>query len=358
MTDQPIPSAAPPARDDALDATRTFAIWLMVACHVARLAPKDERSGLFTGALLVEPLCQSLFMAMVGCSLVFSLRASDARGRTGWAGRQLRRAGELYGIGLLLYAAQWGWQWPWTLFSNGILLTIAEAMLLFVPLVLLRGGIAPAAGFTAALGLASWGLEAGGHFHLVLNSGNGSILPYSALTGFGVVCGLLLLDHGPRARALFLGLLSMGGAAVLWQAPFTELLSAPMGRRYTPAHFNAAGSGPEQLWLLATGGGLRKLKLWYYSYSAFLVPLMMAMCAWIYALSVLAAPLFRRIRPVWIVGRHSLGVYVLHLVVIALLSVAGGGKLDGGMLPYCLAGVAACCYGYAWLKERGASPGR
>ena len=59
-------------------------------------------------------------------------------------------------------------------------------------------------------------------------------------------------------------------------------------------------------------------------------------------------------------GLHALHqwVYVLHLVLIALLSLAGGGKLDGGLLPYCLAGVAAVCYVYAWRKERAASRGR
>jgi hypothetical protein len=350
MTAESTTTAVAPARDDALDATRTFAIWLMVACHVARLAPKAARPEFFKGALLIEPLCQSLFMAMVGCSLVYSLRSSDTRGRKGWGMRQVRRAGELYAIGLVLYAAQWGWQWPWTLFSNGILLTIAEAMLLFVPVVLLRRGVPSTLLLTAALALLSWGLEAGGIFHLVLNSGNGSVLPYSALTGFGVVCALLLTDHGLKARLAFLGFLTVLAAAVLWQAPFSELLSAPMGRRYTPAVFHAAGSGPEQLWLLATGGELRVRKLWYYSYSSFLVPLMMAMCAWIYAISALAAPLFRRIRPLWLVGRHSLGVYILHLVLIAVLSIAGGGALDASWLPFCFVGVLGCCYGYAAAK--------
>ena len=50
-------------------------------------------------SLDVEPLCQSLFMTMVGVSLLYSLQITKKPDL--WRGKQLRRAGELYCIGFV-----------------------------------------------------------------------------------------------------------------------------------------------------------------------------------------------------------------------------------------------------------------
>ena len=193
-----------PSRDAALDATRTIAIVLMIACHVARLIPKffyrittapqyefiglkktfanantnggrtlneNELSALLENAssaeaksifsaidssgngmityrefydgmdksllrpfwqqfsLDIEPLCQGLFLSMVGVSLVYSMRIAKKKGETAWGGRQLRRAIELYIIGMVFFLVQFGWQWPWTLIGHGILLTISMSFI-------------------------------------------------------------------------------------------------------------------------------------------------------------------------------------------------------------------------------------
>ena len=209
------------SRDHALDATRTFAIWMMVACHVARLMnkkgfqfgttqetysnlrktfarldvdsskslSKEEFGALFPhetketvaslfntcdtsqsdlltykeffyGAdkvqirpewmqfsLDIEPLCQALFMSMVGISLLYSLdyfvtkhalkNEQTPIGNT-WRNKQWHRAAELYGIGFIFFIFQYGIQWPWMFIGHGILLSISSAIILCTLLVMTK----------------------------------------------------------------------------------------------------------------------------------------------------------------------------------------------------------------------------
>ena len=52
-------------------------------------------------SLDIEPLCQALFMTMVGVSMLYSLKLTRKPDR--WNRSQLRRAGELYAIGFVFF---------------------------------------------------------------------------------------------------------------------------------------------------------------------------------------------------------------------------------------------------------------
>lgn len=349
-----------PRRDAALDATRTFAIWLMVACHVARLIKKSIRPDWLQLAMLIEPLCQALFMAMVGVSLVYSLRVADHRGETGWWKRQVRRVGELYVIGFIMFFAKRGWQWPWSVTSSGILTAIGEAMLLFLPPVLLarknpKLGMALGVGSVLLLAAADYGLDASGTRLLVLNAGNGSILPYSILTGFGMLSAYVLLDGGKAAKAALAAALVVAAGVTLRRYGLEEVFDKPIGRVSTPAQFEIATNGIVQLYKMATGGELKDYEASYYNFRPALTPLLMAMCGGIYAFFRLLKPVTDRLGPLWIVGRHSLGVYVLHLVLVALAVVIAGKNRalnDPLQVQAGFVVILGLCYGYAWWKER------
>ncbi len=354
------PPLALPRRDTALDATRTFAIWLMVACHVARLVSKSKRPEWLELAMLIEPLCQALFMAMVGVSLVYSLRMADHRGETGWAGRQVERVLQLYVIGFVMFFAKRGWQWPWSVTSSGILTAIGEAMLLFLPLVLLarnnpRLGMALGVGSTLALAAIDYGLDASGVRLLVLNAGNGSLLPYAVLTGFGMLSAYVLLDGGRLAKGALAGALAVAAGVTLRRYGLEEVFDHPVGRVSTPAEFEIAGNGFLQLWKRVTGGQLEPYEASYYNFRPALTPLLMALCGAIYACFRLLRPVTDRLGPLWLVGRHSLGVYVLHLVLVAVAVVVAGKNRalnDPLQVQAGFGVITALCYGYAWAKER------
>ena len=195
------------SRDHALDATRTFAIWFMIVCHVARLIyeqgyqlatsekilprmrppfkkadidgtntlNQEEFALLFESTPLetiqtvfetydknhdllltfteitssttrvplrpsymsfsldIEPLCQALFMTMVGVSMLYSLNLT--RKPDMWNRVQLKRAAELYLIGFVFFVVQFGIQWPWMFIGHGILISISSGIVLCIPLV-------------------------------------------------------------------------------------------------------------------------------------------------------------------------------------------------------------------------------
>jgi len=349
-----------PGRDAALDATRTVAIWLMVTCHVSRLISKRARPEWMKFGMLIEPLCQALFMSMVGVSLVYSLRIATSRGQDGWTRRQLRRAGELWLIGFVLFFCQRGWQWPWTVAAHGILEAIAEAMLLFLPAVLLgrerpaRGALVAGA-ITVAMMAADWVLDAHGIRILVLNAGNGCVIPYAIPTGFGVVAAYAMLDGGEKAKAALLLFASLCAAFTLSQVGFEEAFGKPFGRVSTPAEFRIASDGFTQVWKLLTDQHLREYEASYYNFRPGLVPLLFALCTGIYTGFRLLGRLTERLRPLWVVGRHSLGVYVLHLILVAIPVIVTGenralpepAQANAGFVV-----ILGGCYAYAAWKDR------
>ena len=426
------------SRDHALDATRTFAIWMMVACHVARLINKkgfqfgqttethsnlrrtfarldtdsskslsqDEFGALFPNespetikslfstcdtsqsALLtykefyygadkvqirpewmqfsldIEPLCQALFMSMVGISLLYSLdytlkkHGQNPLGNT-WRNKQLRRAAELYGIGLVFFIFQYGIQWPWMFIGHGILLSISSAIVLCLPLVR-----RPKWTYVTMIGL--WGFAYILNVNDIkigyINAGNGPFLPHVLLSVFGLIAGGVLMSTHQRTKIVFLGTMAAFAIISLFFMDFMAYfdyptpLSEPYGRRDYAATYQSSGSnGLEQIWTMIQGGTLKPSAKEYYNYTATSVPILMAMCTSIYVFFRMLGPLTAKLSPLWVVGRHSLGVYILHLILIALTTVLFGAMrpFDNSMeIHLCFFVVLLICYGYSFQKER------
>ena len=430
------------SRDHALDATRTFAIWMMVACHVARLINKKgfqfgETNGTYSNlknifsrldtdsskslskeefgvlfpnetnetitslfstcdtsqsslltykeffygadkvqirpdwmqfSLDIEPLCQALFMSMVGISLLYSLdytvkKHVQNHGRTPlgntWRNKQLRRAAELYGIGLIFFIFQYGIQWPWMFIGHGILLSISSAIILCLPLVK-----SPKWTYFTMIGL--WGLALTLNIYDIkigyINAGNGPFLPHVLLSVFGLIAGGVLMSVQRNTKIIFLGTMASFLVISLFSMDFMDFfdyptpLSEPYGRRDYAATYQSAGSnGLEQIWTMIQGGTLKPSVKEYYNYTATSVPILMAMCTSIYVFFRFLGPLTAKLAPLWVVGRHSLGVYILHLILIALTTV-----IFGAMRPFensmeihcCFFVILLICYGYSFIKER------
>ena len=419
-----------PSRDAALDATRTMAILLMIACHVARLIPKSYYTlrdatqytfiGLkktFTGADLdkngylnqkelanllsestpeqietlftaidtskhkplsyseffyamekaslrpswqqfcldIEPLCQGLFLSMVGVSLVYSMRIAKKKGEPSWGGRQFRRAIELYIIGMVFFLFQFGWQWPWTFIGNGILLTISMSILFWLPLVRKDIGLYISLAILGILTALNFYLDYNEYHFAFVNGGNGPIFSHILLSSFGVVCAYILLDGTKVIKSIFL--LIMVGCIVfsLNQESFMMLFDYPFGRQDYQVMYQQAGNGPEQIWKLITGGELIEKEKEYYNYRPGLAPMLMALCTGIYLIFKLLGPITQKLKHVWLVGKHSLGVYILHLILIALTTV-----IFGSQKPFetkwevntSFVIITLLCYGYAFYKKR------
>jgi len=331
------------------------AIWLMITCHVARLIPKKLRPDIFQFSLRIEPLCQGLFMAMVGVSLVYSMRIAAARGAPAWGHRQNRRALELYGIGFLLFFLQYGWQWPWLFISHGILLAIAAAIVFLVPFIRRDLGLSGALILATVLTGVTYGADFMDWQIPWLTTGYGTFLPHVVLSAFGMVAAYVLLDGGPWARGLTVLGLAAAGVLSFLHLPWRELFWYPFGRVTFVADFVGKGNGVEQVWALLTGGEARPRRHEFYHYRILLAPALMSLCGGIYLFFRLLSPVTRLLQPLCSVGRNSLDVYVLHLVLVGAVTVVGGHKRpfrDGFSLTICFVVITLICYAFAEWKER------
>src|SRR5690606_30920556 len=114
------------------------AILMMVMAHAVRtqsnfptLMRYRDQATLFDHSLLwvidIEPIVSVLFLFIAG----FSLTLSFARHRApvnAWLTRMLMRCAQLYGIAVVFFLAEQGFQWPDFLVSPGILSIIAVSL--------------------------------------------------------------------------------------------------------------------------------------------------------------------------------------------------------------------------------------
>ncbi|MFH1463009.1 MAG: heparan-alpha-glucosaminide N-acetyltransferase domain-containing protein [Pseudomonadota bacterium] len=353
----------PTRRDPALDALRMLAIALMACSHSARLVPSAQRPFWGEPTLLLEPLTQALFLALVGASLLHSLEGARARGLSGprWLGGRLRRVAWLAGLSTLFFIVELGPTWPHLLLSTGILTLIAASMALYAPLLLLpRPGLWVGA---ATLGL--WALaltlDDQGRWVLALNGGNGPLLPSAVYAGLGL-CAALVLRRWPRGGAVVLGVVALVGAGVvLALAPsFVGALDSDWSRSDHTLHLMGRSHGLGNTWDLLRGVPLERRTATFFNPRAHIVPLVWGLVSALYALAALARPLLAR-APRWLLamGRHSLGVYVLHLGLVAL-PIAALGTMHpfhrGWQGSGWLLAMLAACWIYALLRDRTAAP--
>ncbi len=302
-------------RDVALDALRLLAVLLMIASHTTRLIAWDERRGWSWFSLLIEPFTASLFLMLVGASLVLSWRAAQAGGRAAWFRRQALRAAGLWAISALFYALEEGVRWPDVATMSGILATIAYVTLLGMVLVASpRPALALSMAAAVAMGAHVW-LDKSGHMVFGLNAGNSPLLPLFPLACLGGL-GALILEAGRPMRIGVAIAAAAVFAAVTWRFGFAPVFSNPLGRYETA----------RVLEWMDHGRMLRK-EIPYYNLRPLLVPMIAAMAVLIYTVFSLARPALERGQRIFLaMGRRSLDVYILHLAILAAFVEAGNGR--------------------------------
>ena len=354
-TDPAPPASAAPLRrrDTALDALRMLAVMLMIASHTTRLIAWDERRSWSRFSLLIEPLTASLFLILVGASLVHSWRSGRVRGRAAWFRKQGLRAAALWATSCVFYCLEDGFRLPDALTMSGILATIAYAGVMGM---LMVASPRPAAvlSFVAAalLGTHVW-LDHRGLQVFVLNAGNSPLLPLFLFACLGAL-GALALERGPALRFALAGLAVAALAFILHRHGFAEVFSKPLGRYETIRT------------LIRTRGEIRtQVEIPYYNLRPILVPMIASLCILLYAAFSLLRPLLdgaqRFLLPM---GRRSLDVYILHLSLLAILVVTGGKRpiKHGWQGDLLIVALIAICWGWviardAWSARRKVTSG-
>jgi len=332
-------------RNPGVDALRTLAILGMMSTHTSRLIVYQSREAWSHWGLLLEPLIPSLFLFLVGVSLNYSLARSESRSenpRT-WYLRQARRALMLWLIGALFSALEYGIRLPDVFLASGILCTIAYSILLLGAVLLL-----PFRGWVAALLL----LGGSAAFFLVNRSGtnpfpwvsgDSPILPLSLFAAAGTLWGLWSLR---KPVSIYL-LAAPALVFVIWAVNhygWLTLFTYPVGR-----------SDATRVLAAPITGGLAKV-VGYYNLRPLLS--LFCLCAHLAALGI-ACLAFSRLKETWagrlfILGRHSLEIYILHLSLLAILVVTLG--LQPLKTPWqgnaVILGVICICLFWCFMREK------
>lgn len=346
-----------PGRSLELDGLRTIAIIAMALSHVTRTIRSKVRSAWCEPSLLLDPYIQALFLGLVGASLVWSWSNAQARGwtRAQWLGSRARRAGQVYLVGVLIFFFDKGAQVPYIVIAPGILATIGLAILVYAPVASSRRPMTWAL-VVSGLGYAVEGwLEHQGIFFAPVNMANAPMLPNAAVTGLGLVAGLALLRGDRRVLGALATLALAGGALLLSRYTPAELLDTPFGRTEHDISYRGGSHGLANTWAMITGTAELD-DTTYFNPTVAAQPFVLGMIAATWILLRLLRPLLERVhRWLFLVGRHSLQVYVFHLALVGLPTV-----IQGRAKPWrqtwtgnlWAVAVILLCYLFAWLWQR------
>jgi uncharacterized membrane protein len=312
--------AAPASRrrDTALDGLRTLAVLLMISSHTSRLIVWESRRGWSRFALLIEPLTASLFLILVGASLVHSWRASEARGRAAWFRKQGLRASALWVVSCVFYSIEEGFHWPDAVLLSGILATIAYAILAGMLMVSLRRAVPVLIAVSCGLAGLHWYLDVRQQQWFFINAGNSPMLPLFLFTCLGALGTLALESRNRLIRPALVTCAVLALGLIFSRHPFVETFSKPLGR-FETVRIVVSGTSEARI----------EKSIPYYNLRPILVPVIASMTVLVYAaLAALAsAASSASLRPAWDkaarflfpMGRHSLDVYILHLSLLAVL---------------------------------------
>jgi hypothetical protein len=330
-----------------LDAYRGFAVVAMFVVHARRIgtqAPADESAAeqLLQLMMWAEPLIAASFLFIVGFSLVLSQAAQ--RNAAGWHRKILARAIRLYALSGLLFLPHYGLQWPDLVVSSGILSAIAAAIVLVGLCLGARRPLRNLAWLAPTVLGATALLERLDVSVAGLNAGPGGTLPLVGFTAAGAIVALLERQRGTQALTLAAAASALPTAAVLLS-----------GQRWITVHasdYTVHGSklALEALW---NGSSSTTAQVLFWNHSALgavglLLPLGLSLLLFVGPQQALAHTW--PMRPLQLLGRHALGAYVGHLLVLGLVQLGGMGPQSarGTWLLVGTLTAATCAGAAAW----------
>lgn len=328
-----------------IDALRGLAIILMFITHGGRLYNGKHDDGILNQILnffsSIEPFTSSLFLFLVGVGLFLSHQNTKlSYGQ--WLKKTLVKAGQLYLIGVIFFFMEYGPQFPEMLLSPNILSVIAFSIIavslsLSYPILLLGTGLSIATISYMFEGAATPGI----------NTGPGGAFPLMLFT----FLGYLTYQFSQTKNSLYTWLLATG--IISWFYPFSPLEHWT----YTyPSIYDYFVTGQTALDFFQNGGfidGYSKTGFWSHSVISvlrLLIPL--SLCLWVCMKSNEFINSSKIGQNLALLGRHALGLYILHLIIIAAL-YTGGFKPQSALIDWFLIiGLVVIGLAYGKLKER------
>ena len=306
----------------------------------------------------------SLFLILVGASLVFAWRAAlkQKNGIKIWIRKQGIRALAFWCLSCLFYSLEEGFHWPDAVLMSGILCTIAYVSLIGTVIISIRFREL----ILVILSIGLFGLHVYLDKHhillFMLNSGNSPLLPLLLFTCLGALGSLALLSSSKWLKPALVIFAVVTLSVILSHFSFTEIFSKPVGR------YDSARS----IVKIVNGQRIDHI-IPYYNLRPILVPVIASLTILIFALfksifwlgnfltKSLKTPKglpYKGLGTIknfaFLIGRYSLDVYILHLSLLALLILKWGMRPlhnawqgDGTYIV-----ILFLCYAWVWNRER------
>jgi hypothetical protein len=316
-----------------LNILRASAIFMMVMAHAIRtqsnfplLMQQRNQASLLDSPLLwiidIEPIISVLFLFIAGFSLTLSFTHRRQTNQA-WLLRMYKRCAQLYGVAVLFFLAEHGFQWPDFLVSPGILSIIAVALALTAsclvcrqPALTLTLSACAVMSLTAVLESQHWAVTG-------LNAGAGGLFPLLSVGPIGSLVGLAYLRWQDN------GLITLFGISLVIAA-FSLALDSPWVYRYNSEFIRYSSQLWQQWWISAQALVTPTLEgthyvARYWNHAA-IFPLRVT--ALLILVTLLFLKLFsqtksRSVAALNFLGTHALSVYILHLVLLAGIEVSG-----------------------------------
>lgn len=316
---------------------------MMMAAHSVRIqtnyagiVTRPETATLFDHFLLlfikIEPIISAMFLFIAGFSLTLSyakVRQHTAQQQQQWLLRILKRAAALYGIAVVFFLAEYGFQWPDFVVSAGVLGTIALSIALSAALLVYGKDYKPLLIASLLVILGTYGLESQGWVVIGLNAGAGGHLPLVVMGFLGTLYGMSyqkFSDNGLLAGLLVASLLAFLAFVIDYPNTFVYY-----------SGFKIFGQSLPQQWLdsalyLVSGDApytVRRAGFWNH---AAIFPLRYCVVIILFMIIVMKAiPSASNRLLVFLnaLGSYGLTIYVFHLVMLAAMEVSGFKPVTG-----------------------------
>ncbi|MCG8315085.1 MAG: DUF1624 domain-containing protein [Pseudomonadales bacterium] len=344
-----------------LNIYRAIAIFMMMAAHsiriqenFPRIVNQREYASFFDQFLLffidIEPIISAMFLFIAGFSLTLSFAKISAKQQLqAWHSGILKRAGVLYGIAMIFFVAEYGWQWPDFIFSPGVLGIIAMSIALSATLLTFGFGLRGLGVTVISILLATYFLESQDLNITGLNAGAGGMFPLVVMGFIGTLFGMAYqkwTDNG-----LFIGLaISVVVAAFAFAADYPNVLVYKSS--FTLYSTNPLEQFYQSLTFWNDSGSASLATFAFWNHSA-LYPLrftVLLACGLLIAIKAIKHANYPGLGFLNALGSYGLTIYVYHLMVLAALEVTGLKPQTGWQTLLLI--VAFIISGYLLIRNR------
>jgi len=340
-------------RYQGVDAARGLAMVLMTTTHALRVLRPDNPPEFAQWLMRIEPITPTLFFLLAGWGLARSRHRSG--NHPGWHWRHVRRALGLWLLSAAMFFTYSGPQWPEIFTSTGVLQCLGLSIL--VGVFLNRAWMAGLASVVVSL-LFLW-LNASGIQIDGINRGSFPLYPF-----LPIFLAAQALELPLRQRSWLQPALATGGALIVLA------LSAHIGFRNLWGDWGMTNTFQE--YVATAGAGMNGFALArdllrgapsythlvsFWSTLPRLVPVIVSLAGLAALFLCEVADRFpQRLRPLALLGRHSLPYYVGHLALLGAFGLFLPPPIHSLPWSWLIATLSAIGLGvglFAWRESRG-----